>query len=251
MPCIFGFICYLCVELKLIINTRSLSNQALKSAHPSLLSSRCWPCGVFIGAGQPLQHGEVRDTNLAWVKPVVLGTTDNLPALWPDHRTSDHRTHAPGLYSVTTKSWWILYCWLTGDPLWDNPRGLYSQVSERSWILLSDMNGHIPRTTPNLNQPPSFLYPIKPNNTTRFCNLFIKLNQLWENPTCEGRLICPGGHVSSLNKCNPIQSNSSVTGEFPTQDQWRVFFDLRLNKRLSKQSWGWWFEAPLWRHSNE
>ena len=31
------------------------------------------------------------------------------------------------------------------------------------------------------------------------------------------------------------------------------FFDLRLDKRLSKQSWGWWFETlsrPLWRHSN-
>ena len=33
-----------------------------------------------------------------------------------------------------------------------------------------------------------------------------------------------------------------------------VFFDLRLNKRLSKQSWGWWFETlsrPLWRHRND
>ena len=32
-----------------------------------------------------------------------------------------------------------------------------------------------------------------------------------------------------------------------------VFFDPRLNKRLSKQLWGWWFETPshpLWRHSN-
>ena len=32
-----------------------------------------------------------------------------------------------------------------------------------------------------------------------------------------------------------------------------VFFDLRLNKRLSKQSWGCWFEmssCPLWRHCN-
>ena len=31
------------------------------------------------------------------------------------------------------------------------------------------------------------------------------------------------------------------------------FFDLRLNKRLSKQSWGWWSEMPsrpLWRHRN-
>ena len=51
--------------------------------------------------------------------------------------------------------------------------------------------------------------------------------------------------------------NSSVTGEFPTQRlvmrSFDVFFDLRLNKWLSKQSWGWWFETPsrpLWRHSN-
>ena len=52
--------------------------------------------------------------------------------------------------------------------------------------------------------------------------------------------------------------NSPVTGEFPTQRpvtrSFDVFFDLRLNERLSKQSWIWWFEAPLrplWRHSNE
>ena len=47
--------------------------------------------------------------------------------------------------------------------------------------------------------------------------------------------------------------NSPVTGEFPSQRpvtwSFDVFFDLRLNKRLSKQSWGWWFETlsrPLW-----
>ena len=31
------------------------------------------------------------------------------------------------------------------------------------------------------------------------------------------------------------------------------FFDLRLSKRLSKQSWGWWFKTPLhplWCHCN-
>ena len=51
--------------------------------------------------------------------------------------------------------------------------------------------------------------------------------------------------------------NSPVTGEFPTQRpvtrRFDVFFDLRLNKRLSKQSWHWWFETPscsLWRHCN-
>ena len=43
--------------------------------------------------------------------------------------------------------------------------------------------------------------------------------------------------------------NSPVTGEFPAQwpvtRSYDVFFDLRLNKRLSKQSWGWWFETLL------
>ena len=51
--------------------------------------------------------------------------------------------------------------------------------------------------------------------------------------------------------------NSPVPGEFPAQrpvtQSFDVFFDLRLNKRLSKQSWRWWFETPsgpLWRRSN-
>ena len=36
----------------------------------------------------------------------------------------------------------------------------------------------------------------------------------------------------------------------PVTRSFDIFFDLRLNKRLSKQSWGWWFETlscPLWR----
>ena len=43
--------------------------------------------------------------------------------------------------------------------------------------------------------------------------------------------------------------NSLVTGEFPSQRP----VICALNKRLSKQSWGWWFETPsrsLWRHCN-
>ena len=51
--------------------------------------------------------------------------------------------------------------------------------------------------------------------------------------------------------------NSPVPGEFPAQRpvtrSFDTFFDLRLNKRLSKHSWGWWFETlshPLLRHCN-
>ena len=57
------------------------------------------------------------------------------------------------------------------------------------------------------------------------------------------------GHLSGKFTC---------PGEFPTQRpvtrSFDVFFDLCLNKRLSKQSSGWWFETlsrPLWRHRNE
>ena len=49
-----------------------------------------------------------------------------------------------------------------------------------------------------------------------------------------------------------------VPGEFPIQRlvtrSFDVYFDLRPNKRLSKQWWGWWFETlswSLWRHRNE
>ena len=51
--------------------------------------------------------------------------------------------------------------------------------------------------------------------------------------------------------------NSPVTAYFPAQrsvtQSFDVFVHLYLNKRLNKQSWGWWFETPsrlLWCHCN-
>ena len=56
----------------------------------------------------------------------------------------------------------------------------------------------------------------------------------------------------------PLCGEITGPGDFPTQRpvmrSFGVFFDLRLNKRLSKQPWGWWFETPslsLWRQRNE
>ena len=55
----------------------------------------------------------------------------------------------------------------------------------------------------------------------------------------------------------PLCGEFTGPGEFPTQSpvtrSFDVFFDLRLNKPLNKQSWGWWFETlsrSLWRHRN-
>ena len=72
-------------------------------------------------------------------------------------------------------------------------------------------------------------------------------------------LLCPG----KFRKCMMTSSNGNIfrvtgplcgeftgPGEFPTQRpvtwSFGVFFDLRLNKRLRKQPWGWWFETPSW-----
>ena len=53
----------------------------------------------------------------------------------------------------------------------------------------------------------------------------------------------------------PLCGEFTGPGEFPAQRpvtrSFDVFFDLRPNKRLSKQPWGWWFETlswSLWHH---
>ena len=61
-----------------------------------------------------------------------------------------------------------------------------------------------------------------------------------------------------FRETGPLCGEFTGPGEFPTQRpvtrSFEVFFDLRLNKRLSKQPWGWWFETlswSLWRHCND
>ena len=51
-------------------------------------------------------------------------------------------------------------------------------------------------------------------------------------------------HMESFSALLTIYAgNSQVAGEFPAQRpvtrSFDAFFDLRLNKRLGKQSWGW------------
>ena len=68
-------------------------------------------------------------------------------------------------------------------------------------------------------------------------------------------------HMMASSNGNIFRVTDLLRGEFtghPTQRpvtrSFDVFFDLRLNERLSKYSWGWWFETPsrpLWRHIND
>ena len=63
-------------------------------------------------------------------------------------------------------------------------------------------------------------------------------------------------HGNIFRVTGPLCGNSPVTGEFLSQGQWRgvwCFLWSTMNQRLSKQSWGWWFERPLrplWRNCN-
>ena len=77
-------------------------------------------------------------------------------------------------------------------------------------------------------------------------------------------IISPGAYVPMMTSSNgnavrvtgPCAGNSPATGEFPSQRpvtrSFQVIrgFDLRLNKRLSKQSWFDTSSPSLWRYGN-
>ena len=63
-----------------------------------------------------------------------------------------------------------------------------------------------------------------------------------------GNIFSVTGHL-----CGEFTGHQWILHTMASDAEHGVFFDLRLNKRLSKQWWGWWFETPshpLWRHYN-
>ena len=81
----------------------------------------------------------------------------------------------------------------------------------------------------------------------------LKVTSLNENNFC--MMTSSNGNIFRVT--GPLCGEFTGPGEFPTQRpvtrSFDVFFDLRLNKRLSKQPWGWWCETQswsLWRHCN-
>ena len=99
------------------------------------------------------------------------------------------------------------------------------------------------------------------NNHFEQCN--IKLPKNWGHGWCFIVICCVFMMTSSngtisvlLVLCagySPVIGYRWIPLTKTSDDSSDVLFDLRLNKRLSKQSWGWWLETPscrLWRHSN-
>ena len=96
-------------------------------------------------------------------------------------------------------------------------------------------------------------------NTSSCWSLFLNIlfNVYLRPPHAVVSIMMTSSNGNIFRVTGLLCGNSPVTGEIPTQRpatrSFDVFFDLRLNNRLSKQSWGWWFETPscsLWRHSN-
>ena len=86
---------------------------------------------------------------------------------------------------------------------------------------------------------------------------------LWCGPVSEdagytkSRFMMTSSSGNIFRVTGPLCGEFTGPGEFPAQRPvtrgFDVFFDLHLNKRLSKQSWDWWFETlswSLWRHCN-
>ena len=73
-----------------------------------------------------------------------------LSPLWPD---TIYLPYAPGVCSVTGKTWRILHSWLIKYSLWSNSWDLHCGIPARSGILLPDMNGQIFYSIPHLNNP--------------------------------------------------------------------------------------------------
>ena len=83
-------------------------------------------------------------------------------------------------------------------------------------------------------------------------SLFIQAYLAGMMTSSNGNIFRVAGHL-----CGEFTGRRPVAGEFPAQRPvtrgFDVCFDLRLNKRVSKQSCSWLFETLprlLWRHSN-
>ena len=166
---------------------------------------------------------------------------------WNARRTWSFRQiptgrHLREIWRNATQRCWVMSWWLMCISLWDLISVAYQHTS--TWWLLAALCSTKCSTEAWLKARKS-------------------LFQMWNQRHSS---ICSGG-------CFPYHDDVIKWKHFPRywpfvrgihrspvnsphKGQWRgalMYFYLRLKKRLSKQSWGWWFETPscsLWRHCN-
>ena len=190
--------------------------------HPAVGSSRmpcgcAWPRSLSLNANTGTTQ-EIQALNQSWggcnhstlnwpyqghqVPYLVSWTLDCLPSLWSD---TDHWPYAPRVCGIAGKWWWIQTSNSLNTLFETIPEICIVEFLQKAGFLYLISNGQPfwNCTNPRLGQCMwAWL----------FCSEIEK--PLWETSTCVGRLICAEGHVSSLNKCNQIQSLQFI------QDRW-------------------------------
>ena len=91
---------------------------------------------------------------------------------------------------------------------------------------------------------------------SRYAEFRIVNNPCTTNPWSWYMMTSSNGNIFRVTGplCGEFTGPSEFLTQRPVRRSFGVFFDLRLNKRLSKQPWGWWFETlswSLWRQCNE
>ena len=84
-------------------------------------------------------------------------------------------------------------------------------------------------------------------NTSHFCHLYKRILHFILDPTNSWSIL------DQMIACCLFGGMFFKQSSIALYRHVFSFLDLRLNKRLSKQSWGWWFETPsrpLWHHCN-
>ena len=156
-----------------------------------------------------------------------------------------NRVNASGLHwwwlrKLTATSHWPNQCWPSFISSWG--------VTRSQWVIYLTNNISAAK---HCCVYTTYHAPKERVNLPGFCHGTCVFNGQFDKLPCYVQLI----HDDDIKwKYVPrywsfVAGNSPVTGEFPAQSpvmcSFDAFFDLHLNKRLSEQSWGWWFETPL------
>ena len=91
----------------------------------------------------------------------------------------------------------------------------------------------------------------------QYCVVWYKtiLQNIFLWPLCKHIMTSSNGNIFRVTVpwCGEFTGQRWIPHTKASDAELWCFLDLRLNKRLGKQSWGWWFETPsrsLWRHCN-
>ena len=88
----------------------------------------------------------------------------------------------------------------------------------------------------------------------RCCSTLVSGTYIWCWKLRGWILIMTSSNGNIFRVTDPLCGEFTGLQQRPVTRSFDVFFDLRLDGRLSKHSWGWWLETPscpLWSQSND